>query len=239
MRYERQIFDVLFKKLKEIDQKFKSNFDYRFIKEISILIIDLYLNHRVVRRIFWIYFIIEYFEIETDIWSMFLYYYYVMCINYWLLYEIIWNLFYFKTCLYIQFILVVETVFFIKYLWWCLFFHPHLYAITFGIIIGFVVSHGIFVKFYKVPFRYQKLWVLNVEKALKRRKKWDKQMWKSSEMWRIEWYYNNVMLWAFRNNYWTLKKDYNKLNKVYLNTVIELNRAKRQIVRNRQDEYFD
>jgi hypothetical protein len=52
LRYERQIFDVLFKKLKEIDQKFKSNFDYRFIKEISILIIDLYLNHRVVRRIF-------------------------------------------------------------------------------------------------------------------------------------------------------------------------------------------
>jgi len=239
LRKEKKIFSILYKKLKKFDDKFKSNFDYRFIKEISILILDLYINYKMVRLIFWTYFIIEYFEIEVDIRSMFLWYYYVMCVVFWILYEIIWTLFYYKTCLYIQLILIFETYFLIKYLLWCLFFHPHLYAITLGIVIGFVISHGIFIKFYKVPFTYQRLWALNIEKALKRRKNWDKLLWESNEKWQIDWYYKATLLWAYRNNYKILKKDYEELNKVYLRTVIELNRAKRQIVRNRQDEYFD
>jgi hypothetical protein len=239
LRKEKKIFSILYKKLKKFDDKFKSNFDYRFIKEISILILDLYINYKMVQLIFWTYFIIEYFEIEVDIRSMFLWYYYVMCVVFWILYELIWTLFYYKTCLYIQLILIFETYFLIKYLLWCLFFHPHLYAITLGIVIGFVISHGIFIKFYKVPFTYQRLWALNIEKALKRRKNWDKLLWESNEKWQVDWYYKATLLWAYRNNYKILKKDYEELNKVYLRTVIELNRAKRQIVRNRQDEYFD
>lgn len=239
LRKEKKFFNIVYKQLLKFDEKFKSNFDYRFIKEISILILDLYINHKIIRIVFWIYFIIEYFEIEVDIRSMVLWCYYIMCVLFWILYEIIWTWFYYKTCLYIQLILIIETFFFIDYLIWCLFFHPHLYAITFGIVIGFVISHAIFIKFYKVPFTYQRLWALNVEKALKRRKKWDKTMWEAYEKWKIDWYYKTTILWAYQNNYKILKKDYEELNKVYSRTVIELNRAKRQIVRNRQDEYFD
>lgn len=239
LRKEKKIFNILYKRFKKFDDKFKSNFDYLFIKEVSMLILDLYIDYKLFRRIFWIYFIIEYFEIELDIWSIVLYFYYVMCIAFWLLNDIIWTWFYYKACLYIQLLLIIKTLFFIDWLIWCLFFHPHLYAITFGIVIGFVISHAIFIKFYKVPFTYQRLWALNVEKALKRRKKWDVNMWKAYEKWKIDWYYITTFLWAFRHRYWILRKDYEKLNELYSRTVIELNRAKRQIVRNRQDEYFD
>ena len=119
LRKEKKIFNILYKRFKKFDDKFKSNFDYLFIKEVSMLILDLYIDYKLFRRIFWIYFIIEYFEIELDIWSIVLYFYYVMCIVFWLLYDIIWTLFYYETCLYIQLVLIIETLFFIDYLIWC------------------------------------------------------------------------------------------------------------------------
>ena len=237
LRKEKKIFSLFYKELKKFDEKFKNNFDYRFIKEIFLLVLDLYINYKVIRLFFWAYFIIEYFDLEIDIETIILWYYYLISVGFLLLFEIIWTWFYYKLCLYLKLILIIQTYFYIKYLLWCLFFHPHLYAITFGIIIGFVVSHGIFIKFYKIPFRYQKKWSFNLEKSLKQRKILDTLLYKSNKKWQQNWFENSMQLWAYRNNYKILKKDYETLNKLYVKTVVELNRAKRQIVKNKHDNF--
>jgi len=67
LRKEKKIFSLFYKELKKFDEKFKNNFDYRFIKEIFLLVLDLYINYKVIRLFFWAYFIIEYFDLEIDI----------------------------------------------------------------------------------------------------------------------------------------------------------------------------
>lgn len=222
---------------KPLDKYLDNNIFYLIIKDIWLWISTKYIQYNLFKIIFWGTIILYYngFRIHLDPDSIFNYLKYLLAygIFSYKIFFILMNYykdFYINAILF-QFVTLFEIEYLIEYLIWCLFYHPYLYTILFGINIGFITSHFIFIKWYKIPYKYKDQWALKMSNYLNKKKNTELFYEKYANYWQEKWFESTSQYWYNYYNYLKLKKDYKTLNKKLIESELRVVKLKREIVK--------
>lgn len=222
---------------KVIDNYLQDNLAYIIIKDFLVQFFDFYIKYNFFKISFWIIVLIYYnnIEIKLDIDSFIIYYKFLLTLgifSYWVLLRLIKYClnFYFISFI-LQFVVIIEVYFVIEYLIWCLIHHPYLYAILLGINIGFLTSQFIFVKWYKTPYKYQRLWVRKTLRSLRFPRHRELLYERYNDFWQKRWLDSTKKYWYHYYNYLSLKKEYKNLNQKLIEAKLKIVKLEREIVK--------